>query len=115
MEEELDDVSGGRAEWQHVLEAFWRDFKPKTDEVMERKPSEVTEALDEFLSDYLFPKQADGGDPRLCPKCVAKAAKAAACRCAAAVSARSSPARIIPSARYRRKFGQPGEGEGRRG
>jgi DNA topoisomerase-1 len=37
-----------------VLEAFWRDFKPKSDEVMEKKPSEVTEALDEFLSDYLF-------------------------------------------------------------
>ncbi len=55
MEDELDDVSGGRAAWKAVLEAFWRDFKPKSDEVMERKPSEVTEALDEFLSDYLFP------------------------------------------------------------
>src|SRR5690606_13113934 len=66
MEEELDDVSGGRAEWKALLEAFWRDFKPKSDEVMERKPSEVTEVLDEFLSDYLFPQQAEGTDPRLC-------------------------------------------------
>ena len=29
MEDELDDVSGGRAVWKTVLEAFWRDFKPK--------------------------------------------------------------------------------------
>jgi DNA topoisomerase-1 len=49
LEDELDDVSGGRAQWKAVLEAFWKDFKPKTDEVMEQKPSEVTEALDEFL------------------------------------------------------------------
>jgi DNA topoisomerase I len=69
MEDELDEVSGGRADWKAVLEAFWKDFKPKSDEVMERKPSEVTEALDEFLSDYLFPPADDGADPRRCPKC----------------------------------------------
>ena len=69
LEEELDDVSGGRAEWQKVLEAFWRDFKPRTAEVMESKPSEVTAELDTFLAPYLFPERADGGDPRLCPNC----------------------------------------------
>ncbi len=71
LEEELDDVSGGRAQWQAVLEAFWRDFKPRTAEVMEQKPSEVTAALDQFLAPYLFPDKADGGDPRLCPACQA--------------------------------------------
>jgi len=69
LEEELDDVSGGRAQWQAVLEAFWRDFKPKTAEVMEQKPSEVTAALDEFLAPFLFPDKGDGSDPRLCPSC----------------------------------------------
>ena len=69
MEDELDDVSGGRAAWKGVLEAFWKDFKPKSDEVMEKKPSEVTEALDAFLGDYLFPPTEDGTDPRTCPKC----------------------------------------------
>ena len=69
LEEELDDVSGGRAQWQAVLESFWRDFKPRTAEVMEFKPSEVTEQLDAFLEDYLFPEKADGGDARLCPNC----------------------------------------------
>ena len=69
LEDELDDVSGGRAQWQKVLEAFWKDFKPRTTEVMEFKPSEVTAQLDEFLAPYLFPAKADGGDARLCPNC----------------------------------------------
>ncbi len=69
LEESLDDVSGGRTQWQAVLDAFWRDFKPKTAEVMEAKPSEVTAELDIFLSPFLFPEKEDGGDPRICPKC----------------------------------------------
>src|SRR3546814_11322116 len=44
LEDELDEVSGGRAAWQKVLEAFWRDFKPKTAEVMAQKPSEIGRA-----------------------------------------------------------------------
>jgi DNA topoisomerase-1 len=69
LEEELDDVSGGRLGWQKMLEDFWRDFKPKAGEVMDQKPSEVTAALDEFLAPYLFPDKGDGSDPRLCPLC----------------------------------------------
>ena len=69
LEEELDDVSGGRLGWLKLLEDFWRDFKPKAGEVMEQKPSDVTAALDEFLSPYLFPDKGGGTDPRLCPLC----------------------------------------------
>ncbi len=69
LEESLDDVSGGRTAWRDVLAAFWRDFKPKTAEVMETRPSDVTVALDEFLSPFLFPPKEDGTDPRLCPNC----------------------------------------------
>ena len=69
LEEELDDISGGRLGWQQVLEEFWRDFKPKTGEVMEQKPSEITAALDDFLAPWLFPDKGDGTDPRLCPAC----------------------------------------------
>ena len=113
MEDELDEVSGGRAEWKTVLDAFWRDFKPKSDEVMERKPSEVTEALDEFLDDHLFPPRADGRNPRFCPKC--------------AEEGRANGRLVLKGGRFgafigcvnypectlRRKFGQPdGEGGG---
>jgi DNA topoisomerase-1 len=103
MEDELDDVSGGRAEWKDVLAAFWRDFKPKSDEVMERKPSEVTEALDEFLSDYLFPPKEDGSDPRLCPKCQEGRLALRGGKFGAFVACSN-----YPECKYTRKFAQPG-------
>lgn len=109
MEEELDDVSGGRAEWKKILEAFWRDFKPKSDEVMERKPSEVTEELDKFLSDFLFPPKEDGSDPRLCPKCGEGRLALRGGRFGAFVACSN-----YPECKYTRRFAQPGgeNGEG---
>jgi len=103
MEDELDDVSGGRSEYKAVLEAFWKDFKPKSDEVMERKPSEVTEALDEFLSDYLFPPSEDGTDPRLCPKCGEGRLSLRGGRYGAFVACSN-----YPECKFTRKFAQPG-------
>ena len=103
MEDELDDVSGGRAEWKKVLEAFWKDFKPKSDEVMERKPSEVTEVLDEFLSDYLFPQKEDGTDPRICPKCGEGRLSLRGGRFGAFVACSA-----YPECKFTRKFAQPG-------
>ena len=107
MEEELDDVSGGREQWKELLAKFWRDFKPKSDEVMERKPSEVTEALDEFLSDYLFPPQADGSDPRACPKCGAGRLSLRGGRFGAFVACSN-----YPECKFTRKFAQGGSAEG---
>ncbi|MEO6093029.1 MAG: type I DNA topoisomerase [Novosphingobium sp.] len=108
MEEELDDVSGGRAAWKDVLAAFWQDFKPKSDEVMERKPSEVTEALDEFLSDYLFPPKADGGDPRLCPKCVTEGREAGRLSLRGGRYGAFIACSNYPECKFTRKFAQPG-------
>ncbi|HLV07272.1 MAG TPA: type I DNA topoisomerase [Croceibacterium sp.] len=109
MEEELDDVSGGRAEWKALLEAFWRDFKPKSDEVMERKPSEVTEVLDEFLSDYLFPPKEDGSDPRVCPKCLAEARDGGRLSLRGGRFGAFIACSNYPECDFRRKFGQPSE------
>ena len=106
LEEELDDVSGGRAQWQAVLEAFWRDFKPRTAEVMEQQPSEVTAALDLFLADYLFPDKADGGDPRLCPNCGEGKLALRGGKFGAFIACSNYPA-----CKYTRRFAQPG-GEG---
>lgn len=103
MEEELDDVSGGRMEWKALLEEFWKDFKPKSDEVMERKPSEVTEALDEYLDDYLFPPKEDGGDPRQCPQCGAGRLSLRGGRFGAFVACSN-----YPECKFTRKFAQPG-------
>jgi len=108
MEDELDDVSGGRHEWKALLEAFWRDFKPKSDEVMEKKPSEVTEALDEFLSDYLFPPKADGSDPRACPKCLAEGREGGKLALRGGRYGAFVACSNYPECKYTRKFAQPG-------
>ena len=109
MEDELDNVSGGRAEWKIVLADFWRDFKPKSDEVMENKPSEVMAELDEFLSDYLFPPRDDGTDPRICPKCAEGRLSLRGGRYGAFVACSN-----YPECKFTRKFAQPGgtDGEG---
>ncbi|MGQ5702605.1 type I DNA topoisomerase [Sandaracinobacteroides sp. A072] len=69
LEGQLDDISAGDAEYLAVLRNFWEDFQPRTREVLERSPMEVEQALDEYLAPHLFPPQADGVDPRLCPGC----------------------------------------------
>ena len=104
LEDELDDVSGGRAQWQQVLEAFWKDFKPKTAEVMEQKPSEVTAALDEFLAPFLFPDKGDGSDPRLCPLCGNGRLGLRGGKFGAFVACSN-----YPDCKFTRRFGQGGE------
>ena len=113
MEDELDVVSDGREEYKVLLARFWRDFKPKADEVMEKMPSEVTEALDEYLSDFLFPPRDDGSDPRACPLCSAEG------RASGRLSLRGGrfgafvACANYPECKYTRRFAQPGgEGEG---
>jgi DNA topoisomerase-1 len=47
LEGQLDDVSAGDASYLELLRAFWADFQPKTAEIMEQRPSDITVALDE--------------------------------------------------------------------
>ncbi len=103
LEEELDDISGGRAQWQAVLESFWKDFKPKTVEVMEQKPSDITVALDQFLEPYLFPQKEGEGDPRQCPACAGGKLALRGGRFGAFVACSN-----YPECKYTRKFAQPG-------
>jgi DNA topoisomerase-1 len=105
LEEQLDDVSGGRAQWQAVLDAFWRDFKPRTGEVMAQKPSEITAALDEFLGPYLFPDKGDGSNPRLCPKCSVGSLALRGGKFGPFIACSN-----YPDCKYTRKFAQAGGG-----
>jgi len=104
LEEELDDVSGGRLEWQKLLDDFWRDFKPKAGEVMDQKPSEITQALDEFLSPWLYPPRADGSDPRVCPQCGNGRLSLRGGKFGAFVACSN-----YPDCKYTQKFGQGGD------
>jgi DNA topoisomerase I len=107
LEDELDEISGGRMEWQKVLELFWRDFKPKTAEVMEQKPSEITAALDDFLAPWLFPDKGDGVDARLCPACGEGRLGLRGGRFGAFVACSN-----YPECKFTRRFGQGEEGAG---
>ena len=69
LETELDEVSAGKLDYLKVLRDFWGDFEARTKEILDMRPSDVTVALDEFLSPLLFPPKDDGSDPRLCPTC----------------------------------------------
>ncbi|WAT18582.1 type I DNA topoisomerase [Aurantiacibacter sp. MUD11] len=112
MEDELDEVSGGRAEYKELLGRFWRDFKPKSDEVMERQPSEVTEVLDEFLSDYLFPEREDGNPPRWCPLCAEQGREGGELHLRGGRYGAFIGCVNYPECNFRRKFGQPGGDDG---
>jgi DNA topoisomerase-1 len=109
LEEELDEISGGRANWQEVLAEFWRDFKPKTAEIMEKKPSDVTAELDTFLAPMLFPDRGDGSDARACPLCGDGKLALRGGRFGAFVACSN-----YPECKFTRKFGQPG-GNGENG
>jgi DNA topoisomerase-1 len=108
MEDELDEVSGGRAQYKALLEAFWKDFKPTTDEVMEQQPSDITKVLDEFLSDYLFPPRADGHEPRFCPRCAEEGRSGGRLALKGGRFGAFIGCENYPECQFRRKFGQPG-------
>ncbi|RED18509.1 type I DNA topoisomerase [Pontivivens insulae] len=69
LEEELDHVSAGEAEYKALLERFWTDFKAAIDETAELRITDVLEKINEVLEPHLFPAKEDGSDPRLCPNC----------------------------------------------
>jgi DNA topoisomerase-1 len=108
LEEELDEVSGGRLDWVKLLGDFWRDFKPKAGEVIEQKPSDITAALDDFLAPWLFPDKSDGSDPRLCPQCGTGQLALRGGKFGAFIACSN-----YPECKYTRPFGtsEPGQGE----
>ena len=69
LEEQLDDISGGRADWRAVMRAFWTEFSKAVDQTKDLKISDVIDALDRDLGPHFFPAREDGTDPRLCPSC----------------------------------------------
>ncbi|MEO0761437.1 MAG: DNA topoisomerase, partial [Pseudomonadota bacterium] len=104
LEEELDDVSGGRVDWKAVLEKFWKDFSAALGETTELRITEVLETINEVLGSHLFPPREDGRDPRVCPHCDIG-------RLSIKTSSKNQSAFIgcerYPECRYTRPFGTP--------
>ncbi|SUE44312.1 type I DNA topoisomerase [Roseomonas gilardii] len=69
LEEKLDDISGGRADWREVMAEFWDAFSKAVAATKDLKISDVIDALDEDLGPHFFPPADDGKDPRECPNC----------------------------------------------
>jgi DNA topoisomerase-1 len=69
LEDQLDHVSAGDADYKEVLGTFWRDFSAAISETSELRITEVLDVLDDALAPQLYPPREDGSDPRVCPKC----------------------------------------------
>ncbi|MES1152426.1 MAG: topoisomerase C-terminal repeat-containing protein, partial [Dongia sp.] len=92
LEEKLDDISGGRAQWKQVLREFWDDFSHLHQENPEEeeqktgtlpsmseavsfldkgigKRSVVIDVLNDLLAPHFFPDLGNGRKPRQCPAC----------------------------------------------
>ena len=84
LEDQLDEISGGRANWKQVLREFWQSFS-KTPEGARVLPPvkeavkilieglgsirEVIDVVNERLRPHFFPEDGSGKDPRQCPVC----------------------------------------------
>lgn len=69
LEEQLDDISGGRIDWKTVLRDFWQAFYAAIEGTKDLTISQVIETLDEELGPHFFPPRPDGSNPRACPSC----------------------------------------------
>ena len=69
LENQLDDISGGRIDWKEVLRKFWLDFSGAVNGTKDLKIGDVLKALDEGLGRHFFPDDGSGRDVRLCPVC----------------------------------------------
>lgn len=104
LEEELDHVSAGEADYKKLLADFWGDFKVTIDEAMDLSITEVLEKINEVLAPHIFPPNADGTDPRLCPNCGSGRLSMRTARSGGAFIGCSN----YPECRYTRAFGPPG-------
>ena len=103
LENQLDEVSAGNADYKKVLLQFWRDFSAAVAETADLRITEVLEKINDVLEPHLFPPLEDGSDPRLCPNCGAGRLSMRTARAGGAFIGCSN----YPECRYTRAFGPP--------
>ena len=108
LENDLDHVSTGEADYKTLLARFWHDFSAALAETADLRITEVLEKIEEILSPHLFPPLEDGGDPRLCPNCGKGRLNLRTSRAGGAFIGCSN----YPDCRYTRPFGPPGSDDG---
>ncbi len=65
LEDKLDDITNGKAEWKNVLTDFWALFNKTIQDVAPHKMGEVLETVAKTLEKNLFPTE----ESRVCPEC----------------------------------------------
>jgi DNA topoisomerase I len=104
LENQLDEVSGGRVDWKELLRRFWQDFSSAVAGTKDLTIKAVLEALDAELGPHFFPEDGPdnptGRDPRLCPGCGAGRLSLKLGRFGAFIGCSN-----YPECRYTRAFG----------
>jgi DNA topoisomerase-1 len=106
LEEKLDKVSAGELDWKVLLREFWKDFYPKTEEILGLTTRSVLDTLDEALAPFLYPPKADGSDVRVCPTCGSGRLSMKTSRFGPFVGCSN-----YPECRYTRPIGEKEDGE----
>ncbi|MDB5497437.1 MAG: topA [Phenylobacterium sp.] len=89
-----------------LLREFWKEFHPKTEEILGLTTRSVLDTLDEALAPFLYPPKADGSDVRVCPTCGTGRLSMKTSRFGPFVGCSN-----YPECRYTRPIGQAEEGE----
>ena len=103
LEDQLDRISAGDADYKDVLRRFWRDFSAAIAETAELRITDVLDKINEVLEPHLFPPREDGSDPRACPNCGGGRLSMRTARSGGAFIGCSN----YPECRFTRPFGPP--------
>ncbi len=68
MEQDLDRISNGNANWKAVLRDFWDAFERVTRDTRNLELRNIVESIERVLEHDIYPDQGDG-NPRACPSC----------------------------------------------
>ncbi|MDX2102962.1 MAG: type I DNA topoisomerase [Alphaproteobacteria bacterium] len=107
LENQLDDISGGRIDWREVLRRFWVPFQAAIAGTKDLKISDVIEHLDQTLGAHFFPDDGSGKAPRGCPSCHKGTLGLRLGKTGGFIGCSN-----YPECRYTRPLGIDGEGEG---
>ncbi len=66
MEENLDDISNGKAQWETVLNDFWTEFNAAIKKADELSITNVIDIVEHDINDFIF---QDFKEERKCPLC----------------------------------------------
>ena len=108
LENELDEISGGRIDWKVVLRRFWEAFEPAIESTGGLRIAQVIDTLDETLGQHFFPLDPERPDydPRRCKACADGRLGLRLGRSGGFIGCSN-----YPECRYTRPLAVPGNGE----